>query len=96
MHLRKFLMVLKAGKDSGVASYGALGHVPSQDLEKINLTVNISKITKGKHVLHFRLSDQKHAKTHINRLRQSRAGVRKNSCGAPLPHFLAMPLGKDI
>src|SRR6218665_3779881 len=34
-----------------------------------SLTVNISKITKEKHVLHFRLSRQKHAKTHVNRLK---------------------------
>src|SRR6218665_459831 len=31
-----------------------------------SLTVNILKITKEKHVLHFRLSRLKHAKTHVN------------------------------
>jgi len=36
-----------------------------------SLTVKISKITK-KQVLHFRLSRQKHVKTHVNRLKQSR------------------------
>jgi len=35
---------------SGVASYGALRHVPPQVLKQINLTVRISKITKEKHV----------------------------------------------
>ena len=36
-----------------------------------SLTVKILKITKEKHVLHFRLSRQKHAKTHLNRLKLS-------------------------
>src|SRR6218665_589621 len=36
-----------------------------------SLTVKISKITKEKHVLHFPLSRQKHAETHVNRLKQS-------------------------
>ena len=35
------------------------------------LTVKMSKITKDKHVLHFRISRQKHAKTHENKLKQS-------------------------
>jgi len=30
------------------------------------------KITKEKHVVHFRLSRHNHAKTHVNRLKQSR------------------------
>src|SRR6218665_1645283 len=39
-----------------------------------NLTIQISKIIKEKHVglLHFRLSRQKRAKTHVNRIKQSR------------------------
>ena len=37
-----------------------------------SLTVKISKITKEKHVLDFRLSRQKYAKTHVNRLKHSR------------------------
>ena len=114
-----------SGTLSLVTSYGALGHMPLQVLEKINcssqqaqllqqakfdkcqhvlssrmfkqsphppaqitsnlnarnsvhsaaaaiLTVKISKLTKEKHVLHFHLSCQKHAKTHVNRLKQSR------------------------
>src|SRR6218665_1157531 len=57
------------------------------------LTVKISKLTKEKPVLHFHLSCQKHAKTHVNRLKQSQAGEeRKNFCYAPSPHFLAMSL----
>src|SRR6218665_3033936 len=57
---------------SGVASYGALEHVLPRVLENIDLTVKISKITKEKQVLHFRLARQKHDKTHVNRLKQSR------------------------
>jgi len=39
---------------SGVASYGALGHVlPLKFWKKINLTVKISKITKEKHVGYY-------------------------------------------
>src|SRR6218665_2370927 len=41
---------------TGVASYGALVHVPLQVLEKNNFIVKISIIIKEKHVLHFRLS----------------------------------------
>jgi len=35
-----------------------------------SLTVKISKITKGIHVLNFHLSRQKQAKTPVNRLKQ--------------------------
>ena len=35
-----------------------------------NLTVKILKINKEKHVLNFHLSRQKHANTHVNRLKQ--------------------------
>jgi len=37
-----------------------------------SLIVKISKITEEKHVLNFHLSRQKHANTHVNRLKQSR------------------------
>jgi|SRR6218665_552216 len=37
-----------------------------------SLTVKTSKITKEKHVLNFHLSREKHAKTHVCRLKQSR------------------------
>ena len=83
---------------SGVASYEALGHVPPRVLEILcilqlaaSLTANISKITKEKHVLHFRLSCQKHAKTQVNRLKQSpnynksRAGEEKFLLYPPSP-----------
>jgi len=50
---------------SGVATYGALGHVPSSSFGNYvhsaaaaSLTVNISKITKEDNVMHFRLSHQ--------------------------------------
>ena len=36
-----------------------------------SLTVKISKITKEMHVVNFHLSRKKHAKTHVNRLKQS-------------------------
>ena len=79
---------------SGVASYGALEHVLPRVLENIDLTVKISKITKEKQVLHFRLARQKHDKTHVNRLKQSRnqkksraEEERKNLCCAP--HFIS-------
>ena len=62
-----------AAERSGVASYGALGHVPvssfgnsGHSAVSASLTVQISKITKEKHVIHFRLVRQKHAKTHVN------------------------------
>src|SRR6218665_1332143 len=77
---------------SGVASYGALEHVLLRVLENIDLTVKISKITKEKQVLHFRLARQKHDKTHVNRLKQSRNQKNwaeeemKNSCCIP-PHL---------
>src|SRR6218665_1149867 len=75
---------------SGVASYGALGYVPLLKFwKRISLTVKISKSTKKsfihlsiletyKHVLHFRLSRQKHAKSHANRFKQSQKipGIR--------------------
>ena|SRR6218665_2532438 len=35
-----------------------------------NLTVQILKINKEKHVLNFHLSRQKHSNTHVNRLKQ--------------------------
>ena len=41
-----------------------------------SLTVQISKIAKEKHVLHFHLFRQKHAKTHVSRLKQSRTSKR--------------------
>ena len=62
--------------DSGVASYGAFGYVPHSSVvhsaAAVSLPVKISKIrsTKEKHVLQFRPSRQKHAKTHVNRLKQ--------------------------
>ena len=63
----------KMVETSFVASYGALGHMPPIEFWKtINLTAKISKITREKHVLHFRLSCHKNAKTRINRLKQSR------------------------
>jgi len=37
-----------------------------------SITLKISKITKEERVLNFHLSRQKHAKTHVNRLKQSR------------------------
>src|SRR6218665_1203168 len=67
-----------------------------------SLPVKISKITKEKHVLNFHISRQKHAETHVNRLKQSwkqnksrTEEERKNLCCAPRPHFLATPLAKD-
>ena len=63
---------------SGVASYGGTGaRAPSNlgnsvhSASAASLTIRISKITKEKHVVQFRLSRQKHAKTHVNRLKQS-------------------------
>ena len=59
----------------------------------VSLTVKISKITKEKHVglglLHFRQYRQKHAKTHVSRLKQSLnpGKERKNSCCAPVISF---------
>jgi len=68
-----------------------------------SLPVKISKITKEKHVLHFRLSRQKHVITHVNRLKKSRNYTksraeeeRKKSRCAPSPDFLATPLAKII
>jgi len=59
-----------------------------------SLTVKISKIAKEEHILHFRLSLQKYAKTHVNRVKQSwnqkqsRARKdRKTSSCAPLTSF---------
>src|SRR6218665_2330172 len=80
-----------------IASYGHWGTYSSSSFfNSVNsaaaasLAVKISKISKGKHVLHFRLSPQKHAKTHVNRLKQSRnpkksrtGEERKKSCCAP-------------
>ena len=65
-----------------------------------NLAVKILKITEEKHVLHFRLSRQKHATTYENRLKQSvnpkkipgREGDEKFILCSPSPHFLATPL----
>ena len=54
---------------NGIASYGA--HAPLKFWKKINLTVKILKITTDKPVLHFHVSCQKHAKTYVNRLKQS-------------------------
>ena len=64
---------------SGVATYGALGHVPPpssfgnsvHSAAAASLTVKISKITKEKHVLNFHVSHQKRSKTHVNRLKQT-------------------------
>ena len=88
---------------SDVASNVALGHVPPQVLKKINLTVKISKISKEKHVLHFRLFRQKHAKTHVNRLKYpqnlknpGQKKRRKILVMPPSPHFLATPLGGNL
>src|SRR6218665_3526947 len=64
---------------NGVASYGALGHVPFLEFWKFcpfcsccQLNCKILKITKEKYVLHFRLFHQQHVKTQVNRLKQSR------------------------
>src|SRR6218665_2382674 len=50
-----------------------------------SLTAKISKITKEKHVLNFRLSRQKHTKTHANGM-----------FSRPSPHFLAMPMNSYV
>src|SRR6218665_588076 len=67
------------------------------------LNCEILKIAKEKPVLHFRLSCKKHAKTHVNRLKQFRnpknpgqMGRGKNLCCAPSPHFLATPLKEGV
>src|SRR6218665_315015 len=65
-----------------------------------NLTVQILKINKEKHVLNFHLSRQKHANTHVNRLKQplnqkeipGRGGEEKVHAVPPSPHILATPL----
>src|SRR6218665_1140043 len=78
------------------SSFGNSVHYTAAD----SLTVKISKITKEKTVLQFHLSRQKHAKTHVNRLKQSqhlkeipgRGGEEKFILCSPSPHFLATPL----
>src|SRR6218665_1387494 len=61
----------------------------------VSLTVKISKITKEKHVLHFRLFHPQHVKTQVNRVKQSRnpreipgRGGEEKSCCAP-PHLIS-------
>src|SRR6218665_2865668 len=83
------------------------GTCPSSSFENsvysasaVNLTVKISKITKERQVLQFRLSRQKHAKTHVKRLKQSwnpkeipgRGGEEKFTLCSSSPNFLATPL----
>src|SRR6218665_2496896 len=86
---------------NGVASYGALGHVPFLEFWKFcafcsccQLNCKILKITKEKHVLHSRLSHQKHAKT-LGTQNKSRTGEERGQFHVvfPSPHFLATPLG---
>ena len=64
---------------SGVASYGAVGTCSPSSLGNsvhsaaaVSLTMTKFKITTEKHFLYFRLFRQKHAKTRINGLKQSR------------------------
>src|SRR6218665_2302205 len=55
------------------------------------LTIKIPKITKEKHVFNFRLSRQKHSKTHVNRLKQPWI-QKKSSAGKEREQILAVPL----
>jgi len=70
-----------------------------------SLTVTISKINKEKHVLHFRLSRQKHAKAQVgpkqiktvseHKKFPGRGGEEKFMlCPPHPPHFLATSLNK--
>src|SRR6218665_493378 len=62
-------------------------------------TVSISKITKEKHVLNFRISRQKHAKTHVKTVSKLRKipgrGEEETFMLCPSPHFLVTPLVKN-
>ena len=68
-------LILYSDMYSGVASYGHwIGPLSSFGnyvyyAASASLTVRISKITKEKYILQFSLSRQKHAKTHVNRLK---------------------------
>src|SRR6218665_878790 len=63
-------------------------------------SLKMLKVTKGKHVLHFRPSRQEHAKTHIGpkqiktvlELNKILGRAEENSYCALSPHFLATPL----
>src|SRR6218665_2678236 len=92
---------------SGVATYGALGHVPPLEFCKFCAFCSCCQLKckdfenyQRKHVLNFHLSRQKHAKTHVNRLKRScnprdipgRGGEETIHAVPPSPHFLATPL----
>src|SRR6218665_1384804 len=56
-------------RGSGVATYGALGHVPpsgfgnaAHSAAAASLTVKVLKITKEKHILHFSIFPSKFSK----------------------------------
>jgi len=75
----KTVIMLWQNHGSGVASYGALEHLLHSSFgnsvhSAAPARLIMSKLTKGKHgpILHFRPSRQKHAKTQVNRLKQSR------------------------
>src|SRR6218665_81515 len=78
---------------SGVVTYGALGHVPPHVLQTVyfaaaaSLIVKISKITKEEHVIHFRISPQKHAETVLEPNINPGQGRRGKICRAPLTSF---------
>ena len=83
---RRYQWGIGARAPSSVGNYVQSASVAS-------LTIKISKITKEIHALNFHLSCQKHAKTNVNRLKQSQAGEeQKNSCCALTSFFLATPL----
>ena len=81
---------------SGVATYGALGHVPPSSFGNsvysaaaASLTVRNLKITKEEHVFQFRISSQKHTKTVSEPKRKE---DEKFMLCFPSPPFLVTPL----
>src|SRR6218665_446468 len=77
---------------SGIATYGALGHMPPSSFGNsvysaaaASLAVKTLKIAKEKHVLHFCISPQKHAKIVMERNRNPGQGRSGKTCCAPSP-----------